>query len=412
MQVSTYDEVAFRFHVRSNALVAILEVSNVRAYLQLPSSPRTLNETRHEIRCKFCPVDLEIRRNPPRELREVPTQHGASNAESVKKENPAQKKRRSTTEEHSRTNRDSSEKKDPQEWTTVISKPKRFRPSQAMTRSSSSNVHISSTPKTPRPNLPEHLQGRYNKTSQRSLKERARGHSQSRDVLIPIPHIQRYHSPTDKTIYNRISNKLKGKLKELRDNSFQNYIVNLSRYDNSIWRATNSMPNRTFLSKEESVAPGRNPSKNRLTLNSSVTRLRVTGPLWKHSRHLCLGDVAYNVIKTYHARRDAEKKTTMSITSANSTTWECKECLVALHIPKCFEIYHTEETSNGFGYQTRCVDKMCYQSSTTARRRNMILRSRRHKTVVGTKREDRKLKAENEAKDSKSGDDTPHTQIA
>lgn len=24
------------------------------------------------------------------------------------------------------------------------------------------------------------------------------------------------------------------------------------------------------------------------------------------------------------------------------TTWECKECLVALHIPECFEIYHTE----------------------------------------------------------------------
>ncbi|XP_017762233.1 PREDICTED: RNA-directed DNA polymerase from mobile element jockey-like [Eufriesea mexicana] len=47
---------------------------------------------------------------------------------------------------------------------------------------------------------------------------------------------QRYRSPTDKTIYNRISNTLKGKLKELRDNSFQNYIVNLSRYDNSIWR--------------------------------------------------------------------------------------------------------------------------------------------------------------------------------
>ncbi|XP_017795846.1 PREDICTED: piggyBac transposable element-derived protein 4-like [Habropoda laboriosa] len=26
----------------------------------------------------------------------------------------------------------------------------------------------------------------------------------------------------------------------------------------------------------------------------------------------------------------------------SKTTWECKECLVALHIPKCFEIYHTE----------------------------------------------------------------------
>ncbi|XP_017764352.1 PREDICTED: RNA-directed DNA polymerase from mobile element jockey-like [Eufriesea mexicana] len=30
--------------------------------------------------------------------------------------------------------------------------------------------------------------------------------------------------------------KIVSKLKELRDNSFQNYIVNLSRYDNSIWR--------------------------------------------------------------------------------------------------------------------------------------------------------------------------------
>lgn len=26
----------------------------------------------------------------------------------------------------------------------------------------------------------------------------------------------------------------------------------------------------------------------------------------------------------------------------SGTTWECKECLVALHISRCFEIYHTQ----------------------------------------------------------------------
>ncbi|OAD57925.1 RNA-directed DNA polymerase from mobile element jockey, partial [Eufriesea mexicana] len=45
--------------------------------------------------------------------------------------------------------------------------------------------------------------------------------------------------------------------------------------DNTAHAGTNweQMPNRTFLSKEESVAPGRNPSKNRLTLMPNRTFL-------------------------------------------------------------------------------------------------------------------------------------------
>ncbi|PNF19684.1 hypothetical protein B7P43_G15906 [Cryptotermes secundus] len=46
----------------------------------------------------------------------------------------------------------------------------------------------------------------------------------------------RTHNPTDKTRYNQLTNKLKAKLKELREASFTDYIQNLSRYDYSIWK--------------------------------------------------------------------------------------------------------------------------------------------------------------------------------
>jgi hypothetical protein len=44
------------------------------------------------------------------------------------------------------------------------------------------------------------------------------------------------HIPTDKTRYNQLTNKLKAKLKEMRDESLTDYIHNLSRYDCSIWK--------------------------------------------------------------------------------------------------------------------------------------------------------------------------------
>jgi hypothetical protein len=46
----------------------------------------------------------------------------------------------------------------------------------------------------------------------------------------------RTHIPTDKTRYNQLTNKLKAKLKEMRDASFTDYMHNLSRYDYSIWK--------------------------------------------------------------------------------------------------------------------------------------------------------------------------------
>jgi hypothetical protein len=46
----------------------------------------------------------------------------------------------------------------------------------------------------------------------------------------------RMHIPTDKTRYNRLTNKLKAKLKEMRNASFTDYIHNLSRYNSSIWK--------------------------------------------------------------------------------------------------------------------------------------------------------------------------------
>lgn len=47
----------------------------------------------------------------------------------------------------------------------------------------------------------------------------------------------RSHTPDDKNTYNRLSNTLKQKLKQMRDDSFSQYITNLSRHDNSIWQA-------------------------------------------------------------------------------------------------------------------------------------------------------------------------------
>jgi hypothetical protein len=44
------------------------------------------------------------------------------------------------------------------------------------------------------------------------------------------------HIPTDKTRYNQLTNKLKAKLKQMRDASFTDYIHSLRRYDYSIWK--------------------------------------------------------------------------------------------------------------------------------------------------------------------------------
>ena len=54
----------------------------------------------------------------------------------------------------------------------------------------------------------------------------------------------RSHSPMDKTIFNRLTNKLKKKLNDIRNISFCEYVSSLNRYDNSIWRPikTSSKP--------------------------------------------------------------------------------------------------------------------------------------------------------------------------
>jgi len=47
---------------------------------------------------------------------------------------------------------------------------------------------------------------------------------------------QRTHTPDNKRKYNQISNKLKSKLQELRNESFKAYISSLKREDTSIWK--------------------------------------------------------------------------------------------------------------------------------------------------------------------------------
>jgi len=51
---------------------------------------------------------------------------------------------------------------------------------------------------------------------------------------------QRSSTPSDKTIFNRLSSILKSQLQVLRTNSFKNYVSTLSRYSNSIWKPINS----------------------------------------------------------------------------------------------------------------------------------------------------------------------------
>lgn len=51
---------------------------------------------------------------------------------------------------------------------------------------------------------------------------------------------QRTHHPSDKTKLNNLSNLLKAKLKNLREDSFKSYVSNLNRYDNSIWKPIRS----------------------------------------------------------------------------------------------------------------------------------------------------------------------------
>jgi hypothetical protein len=55
----------------------------------------------------------------------------------------------------------------------------------------------------------------------------------------------RTHIPTDKTKYNQLTNKLKAKLKEMRDASFTDYTHSLSRYDYSIWKPIKTKENQT-----------------------------------------------------------------------------------------------------------------------------------------------------------------------
>jgi hypothetical protein len=52
---------------------------------------------------------------------------------------------------------------------------------------------------------------------------------------------QRTHTPDSRRIYNRTSKKLKSKLQGMRKESFEKYVSNLKREDNSIWKPIKNM---------------------------------------------------------------------------------------------------------------------------------------------------------------------------
>nr|XP_031847540.1 piggyBac transposable element-derived protein 4-like [Nomia melanderi] len=65
-------------------------------------------------------------------------------------------------------------------------------------------------------------------------------------------------------------------------------------------------------------------------------------PLRLQSKHW--GHFPRNIPPT-EAKKNSQRrcKVCAKHKKCSETTWECKKCLVALDIPKCFEIYHTEE---------------------------------------------------------------------
>lgn len=64
---------------------------------------------------------------------------------------------------------------------------------------------------------------------------------------------QRTRYPDDKRIYQRLSHKLKTKLKEIREHSIQKYIIRLGTHDNSIWK-----PIKTTRRPKTAIPPIRN----------------------------------------------------------------------------------------------------------------------------------------------------------
>jgi hypothetical protein len=63
----------------------------------------------------------------------------------------------------------------------------------------------------------------------------------------------RYHHPASKTLYNQLTNRLKSTLKAVREASFTEYVLNLNRYDYSIWK-----PIQNSRKPQEPLPPLRN----------------------------------------------------------------------------------------------------------------------------------------------------------
>jgi len=62
------------------------------------------------------------------------------------------------------------------------------------------------------------------------IKKLAAGKRRARSIW------QRTQAPDSRRKYNRISNKTKSKLQELRNEQFKKYVSNLKRQNNSIWK--------------------------------------------------------------------------------------------------------------------------------------------------------------------------------
>jgi hypothetical protein len=70
---------------------------------------------------------------------------------------------------------------------------------------------------------------------------------------------QRTHTPDSRRLFNQHSNKLKSKLQGMRNESLKQYVSNLKRDDNSIWKPIKNRRNPTSISppiRKYSTPPG------------------------------------------------------------------------------------------------------------------------------------------------------------
>lgn len=114
---------------------------------------------------------------------------------------------------------------------------------------------------------------------------------------------QRTHNPNDKTIYNRLGNTLKQKLRQTRDENYSKYITNLNRHDHSIWKPIKS-------------------SKKPVTASSPIRIETPNGTTWARSNNEKADLFARHLAEVFTPHNDTMDSNNKDNQNTNSTTPE------------------------------------------------------------------------------------------